>query len=463
MRAFRWKSLLDCALFLAIAAVINAIWFRHEPAFYQTTWHPYFFIIALVGLLHGLKEGLAAVVLCNLFYTAQLAMARFPASILWVSPHFERVIGFAVAGLFFGEAGEIYRRHLDEANRLVARLRKQLAQLTGERESLADSLAALKDRLLFDDAQLAELRLAADRWLSLDEGKIMDAGLDLALRLTGSDQAALYVLDHDQARFWRRAEAGRANGHNNPATISWDAKPFQKLRQNPSPLSLRDLPGAENGFRWVAAGPLMTRSGLQAVLVLERMPLSRQTLQNFRNFSYLLDLLNRSLSNAALQTPDQPVGKISLPRLARVDMFRQRIDEELGSSKRFKTPVSLVSFEIRDFNQYEKSLSPAMVENLMEQVIHTVEKHKRAMDTLSYQGQGRFLLLMPRTSAQQAAAFMDRARQDTSALHAPVENSPALDVRFGVCEAEGATADASDLLTRAHMTLDVPPLPQALN
>src|SRR3954464_13413801 len=98
-RPFRWNSLVDSFIFLALTSAINYVWFRHDPAFRSLLLHPYLLPITLIGLFYGFREALACVLLCNVFYTTQLVLAGYSFGSLATQPDLRNIIGFLLAGL----------------------------------------------------------------------------------------------------------------------------------------------------------------------------------------------------------------------------------------------------------------------------------------------------------------------------------------------------------------------------
>jgi diguanylate cyclase (GGDEF)-like protein len=422
-RPFHWSSLLDTVVFLALLTVVNLVWFRHVPAFRSYPLHPYLLPIALVGLFYGFREGVASVLVANAFYSVQLSLAGYPAMAIFQRPDVVNVLSFLVAGVFFGEAGELYQRALFNHRERAGKLDAQLAVATDERNRLEVANRELEEWIRFGDVQLTEIHAASDDLFSFDEARILEAAAPLALKIVGAEQGALYLYDRAKGRFWRRAQAGTGSVEN-PPTVSQDAVPFLQMRQKAAVLSVRELDAFTPTVRFLAAAPIVVQGSLHGVLLIESMPLIRLTSYTLANLGFLSDLINRCLDNAARQKP---------PAEATVEAwesFRERVEQEVHSANRYNGDLSLVYMDIRDFDAVRADLGADVSESLVKQVVGVVERNKRKSDVLSYQGNGRLALLMPQTAPEKTAAFIERTREQIGTIPVPSDKSGRFEVAF---------------------------------
>lgn len=420
-RQFRWSSALDALVITAILAGINYLWFRHDPAFRTWAIHPYLLPIALIGLFYGFREALMAVLLINVVYTAQLGMAGYPWTTLLERPDAQNVAAFLLAGLFFGEAGELYQRALRHHREKGVELETSLSKATDERDRLAVANKELQEWIRFGDVQLTEIHAAAPDLFSSDESKILETVAPLTLKILGADQCSLYWYDRSKNRFWRRYQAGR-DGAPNPSTVSKDATPFAQLRQTGRLVSVKDVESFSTGVRFLAAAPITVQGAVAGALLLESMPLVRLTPYTLTNFGFLADLVNRSLDNAALLKQGEVTGERTV--------FRERMNQEVHASNRYKADLSLLYIDINDYDSYRSSLGTEGSRQLIDQVIRTVSKIKRKSDVLSYQGSGRFAVLMPQTSPEKTSAFVERTKDEIRSLKLPGDSPRQPDFSF---------------------------------
>jgi len=409
-RKFRWSSALDALVITAILAGINILWFRHDPAFRTWAIHPYLLPIALIGLFYGFREALMTVLLVNVVYTAQIGAAGFPWTSLLERPDAQNVAAFLLGGLFFGEAGELYQRALRHLREKAADFEVALKKSTDEKDRLAIANKELQEWVRFGDVQLTEIHAAAPDLFSSDESKILETVAPLALKILGAEQCSLYWYDRSKNRFWRRYQAGR-DGAPNPSTVSKDATPFAQLRQTSRVVSVKDVETFSTGVRFLAAAPIVVQGAVAGALLLESMPLVRLTPYTLTNFAFLADLVNRSLDNAALLKQGEVTGERTV--------FRERMNQEVHASNRYKADLSLLYIDINEYDTHRSSLGTEGSRQLIDQVTRAVSKVKRKSDVLSYQGSGRFAILMPQTSPEKTGAFVERTKEEVRALKLP--------------------------------------------
>lgn len=421
-RPFYWRSLVDTLVFLVVLAVINQVWFQHMPAFRSVPLHPYLLPIALIGLFYGFREALGAVLLCNAAYGLQLSLAGFPSTALFTQPDLFNVLAFLVAGVFFGEAGELYQRAIFHHREKSASLETALATVTDERNRLEASNRELEEWIRFGDVQLTEIHAAADDLFSFDEARILDAAAPLAQKIVGAEQVSLYLFDRGKNRFWRRSQSGQGAVANAPS-VSQDATPFAQLLEKPAVLSVRDLDAMSPGVHFLAAAPIVVQGALHAVLLVESLPLVRLTPYTLANLGFVAGLLNRCLENA-LRKESVQTG------LEAWAGFRQRIDQEVHAANRYHEDLSLVFMDIQNFDGYASDLGAEMSDSLLRQIIGVVERNKRRSDVLSYQGNGRLALLMPQTAPGKTNAFIERTREQIGTIPVPSEKTDRFEVNF---------------------------------
>jgi diguanylate cyclase (GGDEF)-like protein len=413
-RRFRLSAVLDTIVVTAVLAGINYLWFRHDPAFRSWSIHPYLLPLALVGLFYGFREGLAAILVVNLVYSTQIAAAGLPWHVLLERPDVWNLAVFLLGGLFFGEAGELYQRSLRHHRDRAASLELALKDTEDDKSRLTQANRELQEWVRFGDVQLTEIHSAAPDLFSSDESKILETIAPLAQKILNADQCSLYWYDRSKERFWRRYQAGR-NGISNPATISGDATPFAQLQQGARLVSVRDVETFSTGVRFLAAAPIMFQGAVQGALLLESMPLVRLSPYTLSNFGIIVDIINRSLDNAAALR--EGTGRAAHAQ------FRERIEQEVNVSNRYKAALSLLYIDIDDYPAQKEKLGEESTRQIIDQITRTVSRLKRGSDVLSYQGRGRFALLMPQTAPERTNAIIERTREELRAMKAPGSSS----------------------------------------
>lgn len=414
MKSFRWRSLLDSGLYLALASGLNIFWFSYNPGFRDWVWHPYLFLIALIGLFYGLWEALVCAAACNLVYAASLAAAGYPITTLWqAGPDARNVLVFLVSGLIFGEIGELYQRNVSGARESSDKNAKNLTELEIRHRALSAAHQQLLEDVKYQNSPWGDLERVSDRLFSLQISDIQEAALELCQRLIGAQSCAFYQWDETRKQFFRRSSLGNLSGTPNPQQVSWDSLPFRQLQAKGPVLSVRDVETIGAGFHWFAAAPLTVQDKIAGVLVIESLPLGRLTEKTLQTLGSLSGIVSRAWESAlkakpVARTTSAPQGAVYQ------DEFQAKLEQEKERSRRHAIPFSLLQFKIDRFEEYEKSLGTLPTQAALEKLVTTLNRNKRAGDLLTYQGQGSFALLLPHTETEHTEAFITRIQDEAA-------------------------------------------------
>lgn len=413
-RGFQTRCLLDTFLFLAVAVTFNLLWFSYNPAFRGLAWHPFLLIVLLIGLFYGLREALAAVLLSNLAYSWLLARAGFPFAALFLPPDSYHLISFLVAGLLFGEVGELYRRYSMRLNHELEKTRDELERAARDMAELELVNSELRQNIQFGEAHLAELHRLVPPLLSKDKPQIFESALELVEKITGAQASALYLYDQASGTYWRHSSRGQEGL--SPTRVSVDTAPFPELKLKGGVISVKDLAksGTPSVIHFVLAAPIKANGSARGAVFIEALPLSRITAQTEQNFQYLMDLINTLLESAETRPKVMPKDSA-----VKSHILTQLIQDQSEISKRLSSKLGVLNFKIENFDSISKELSPLVLESVVGRVMHIAEKNKRRSDTLTYQGNGMFTLLMHHPSSINVHPYIDRTSEEVKTVTLP--------------------------------------------
>lgn len=91
--------------------------------------------------------------------------------------------------------------------------------------------------------------------------------------------------------------------------------------------------------------------------------------------------------------------------------FRELLEHETQRFSRYKSPFTLVYFDLDNFKQINDTLGHAAGDEVLKTIVTISQKHLRSADTVARLGGDEFGVLMPETNADQAEQAMFRLQQ----------------------------------------------------
>ncbi len=106
--------------------------------------------------------------------------------------------------------------------------------------------------------------------------------------------------------------------------------------------------------------------------------------------------------------------------------------------QRLNTPLSLVLFELDDFDHWRSRLSAKSCDDLLRAIAARCNRLLRSYDTFGRTGDHEFLLILPGCSSINATMLAERVRMDVFAYPIPSDGeSLRLSARFGIASSQG--------------------------
>jgi len=146
----------------------------------------------------------------------------------------------------------------------------------------------------------------------------------------------------------------------------------------------------------------------------------------------------------------------SLTGLYNARYLRMRLGEELAAAKRHRTPVSLVLFDIDHFKRVNDEHGHPVGDRMLRLIGRTILSKLREGETVARVGGEEFAMLLPHTSAKNAAMGAERIRQaiGQTTLETDNEGKLAVTVSAGVaCTADHASHGAETIYRLADEAL----------
>jgi diguanylate cyclase (GGDEF)-like protein len=125
---------------------------------------------------------------------------------------------------------------------------------------------------------------------------------------------------------------------------------------------------------------------------------------------------------------------------------------ETDRVQRLQTSLSLVLFEIDDFDHWRSRLGPHACDDLLRAIVERCTRLLRSYDTFGRTGDHEFLLILPGCSSINATVLAERVRMDVFAYPIPSDGeSLRLSARFGIASSQGRSPMV--VLREAEMAL----------
>ena len=189
----------------------------------------------------------------------------------------------------------------------------------------------------------------------------------------------------------------------------------------------------------------MTIAGIKE---LEKVMLAELEHMQAANSKYRLKLDEANLKlkdqKRELEKLQSDVGIDFLTRIPNRRSFESRITDEIGRTKRYDTKFSLVILDVDHFKSVNDVYGHLAGDRILRAIAHIMNDQKRETDFLARYGGEEFTILLPETSADEAAIMADKIRKKVSASKFRFEKKViGVNISAGVGEVmpKGDTAD----------------------
>ena len=127
--------------------------------------------------------------------------------------------------------------------------------------------------------------------------------------------------------------------------------------------------------------------------------------------------------------------------------FDERLEQELGRARRSGLPLSVAVLDVDHFKAFNDTHGHLAGDAALRAVAGALRASVRASDVAARYGGEEFVVLLPETTAEAAAARLDRLREAVEALEIALPRSTiagrvTVSVGIGTWPADGATPDA---------------------
>lgn len=168
------------------------------------------------------------------------------------------------------------------------------------------------------------------------------------------------------------------------------------------------------------------------------------------NGEELISTVRRSLKTYLLSYENLELRKMAwtdaLTGVSNNRYFWERLSAELGRSKRYGRPLSLIMLDIDDFKKYNDEYGHQVGDEVLKKVAGSLASSLRTMDTMSRYGGEEFAIILPETVGDIA---LDIAKR----LMVSVKARTGISISLGVAEFPTHSSDAHELVHQADLAL----------
>ncbi len=177
--------------------------------------------------------------------------------------------------------------------------------------------------------------------------------------------------------------------------------------------------GDWRALAWVGV-PLLARGRLVGVIIVERRG-QHFDVEEVALLESLAGQLAVAMENVRLYAEVRQLALSDpLTGLTNHRHLHERLDQELGQAIQHGRPLAVVMIDLDGFKRYNDTYGHQVGDTLLRLVADTLRAEVRAGDILGRYGGDEFLLILPETTHDQAAALLDRFAARLAAVSSPV-------------------------------------------
>jgi len=456
---FRWSSVVETAIFLAIILVFNYLVHPEDPGYLSVQPHPFWVVVLLISIRYVFKES----ILCALIpagayglYVVLLSANPYHFSALSLFSDFKNPLLFLiVAGFISG-----YTQHLLERTQVLrtqlSDRDREVAALNDRNQAASQALRQLEARIASEFTSILDLFAELARTKQMSSAQIKENLLDVLTRYLDVEQASYY--DVERGQLLRRSTIGPEDGRGSRPDPEQDILLAEALRSTEAAhlgqfARERDL--EEYQGLSLLAGSLRSAEGeVIGVASVERMPFIDYNPHSFKLFDTILQWWSSVLDETvrleelrAKSVYNEGLGLYNYP------YFTDRIVQEFERARRFSLPMSISLLRIDSFAEVRQEQIHelrATLASIINQNISELEM------TACYTSNALLAISFPISMAADAEEKMRRimAQIDSFAFHPYQDRNKILSLSWAIADYEIGMESHQELIDRVEQKLE---------
>lgn len=426
---------LEIILGYAVLTAINFFWFRKNMGYVDINPHPYWIVILPLAARYGYQSGFWAGLTGGLLelvlaYAQQLYMGF---SFMFNIAMLKDPMLFLSVGALIGEIREIQKRKHADIETRYGELKESFETLKSHYTALSQAKQELDGSIISQEQTISTLYDAAQALRSLKEKEIYPAVMDLMKGYLGVEAASIFVLD---------------DGKLSLKSVVDESYPFRpRVAEADKGLMARAIKEGkmvtvdilfstgecdEGGYCILASAPVIDPSNRTlGVINVEKLPFVKFNPLTLRMASLISEWCGAALENAMIyqdakerDITDEVTGAYS------TDYLSRRLNEEFQRSRRYRTPLSVVSVELVDFDRFLEDKK----DEIMAVFSQLIQKLVRGVDLLFLgSSPGRYVLLLPSTDVTGARILSGKLLKEVNAFRfKATSDQKLLRIRYGI-------------------------------
>lgn len=367
--------------------------------------------------------------------------------------------GFLVVGRDIGRKAEITKSFLFQEEGIASTRRSQLGKKLFEiNEKLEEKTSELT--ALFQIGQQVVSSLNLEETLDMIAGTVTE--------MVGAKQCLIFLLDEEKDELVGKVGRGFSKKEIDSMKIRVGESITGAVAKEGKPLLLS---GAvkEQQPTTIRYGGFEAKSLILAPLVARKKVIGVISVMSRAKGKFDkgdLEIINLFANQAAIAVENARLFALT-EHLAITDgitdlynhrYFQQRLDEEVKRSRRYRSPLALVMFDIDYFKKYNDTYGHPQGDLVLEQMAHITKSTVRETDIVARYGGEEFIIILPATKKEQAIASAERLRQAVASYpfagHAD-GSSVKLTISLGVSSFPGDAKSTTGLISKADQALYV--------
>ena len=359
-RGFRWSSVLETLVFLALVLLFNYVIHPEDPGYLSVRLHPFWVVVLLISIRYVFRESILCALLVAgvyVFHVLLLSGSTFHFSAISLYSDFKNPLLFLiVAGFISGytqhllERTQVLRRQLDERNR-------EIDALKDRNRATAQVLHQLETRIAGEFTGILDLFAELARTKQMDSAQIKNGLLEVLVRYLDVEQASYYDLEH--GRLIRRFSVGYGDGGGDHPNPEQDILLAEALRSSEVAhlgqfTQEQDLEGYR-GLSLLAVALRNADGEVVGVASVEKMPFVEYNPHSFKLFGTILQWWG-SVLDETVRLEELRARSVYNERfgLYNYSYFADRVAQEFERARRFSLPMSVALLRIDAFAEVEQ-------------------------------------------------------------------------------------------------------------
>jgi GGDEF domain-containing protein len=415
----------------SIILVFNYVFHANNPGFLGIKPHPLWIVILPVATAYGFRAGILSGIFSSLiimFFGCQRLPSLHVFDIILVIKHpdiWGQVLIFIGGGCIIGEVREVKNRKNREIQLEYVDLTEAFQQLTKAYDQLSEVKKEVDTRVTGRETTLLKLYQAEQSLKSLRERDVYPAVIQILKDFITVEACSIYRLNGNQLEM-------KAKLDDNLSRIHLRRKGFSVMKKA---IKTKETVHLFNHPSIIISAPFTDENNeVIGIINVERVPRMKMNPQTVRMTTLIAQQTSAALKNAeAYEKTKKSHITDDITGAFTFHYFKQRLDEELQRSRRYKYTFCLLTFEIIDFNVFHKSIRA----DLRLAICAIIFQNIRSVDLLFLDLKPeRFILFLPNTPFVGAKVVKSRMQEyiQTFNFKPYPQNLDALKIRIKIIE-----------------------------